>query len=171
MIFDYNGKKPKIGKNVFIAPTATIIGDVTIKDNASIWYGTILRGDMAPIVVGENTNIQDNCTVHLDTGKPAIIGANVSIGHNAVIHGCTIEPGCLIGINAVVLSDATVKAGSVVAAGAVVREGQHIGPSELWVGTPAVKKKDLKEADLKLLEYPVKEYLELAQTHARITRA
>ena len=91
MILEYKGQKPKIGKNVFIAPTATVVGDVEIKDGASIWFGTVLRGDRAAVSVGENSNIQDNCTVHADPGKPAIIGDNVSVGHNAVIHACTIE--------------------------------------------------------------------------------
>ena len=93
MIIEYKGKTPRIGQNVFIAPTAVIIGDVTIGDNASIWYNAVLRGDMEPIRIGENTNIQDNCMVHTDYGCPAIVGPNVSVGHNAVIHGCTIEDG------------------------------------------------------------------------------
>lgn len=120
MIIEYEGKTPSIGKNVFIAPNAIVIGDVKIDDNASIWYGVVIRGDMEPVSIGENTNIQDNCTVHTDYGHPAVIGSNVSIGHNAVIHGCTIENGCLVAMNAVVLSGALLEEGSIIAAGSVV---------------------------------------------------
>ena len=127
MIVAYEGKTPKIGNNVFIAPTATIIGDVTIDDNASIWYGTVVRGDMEPITIGRNTNIQDNCTVHTDYGHPTIIGGNVSVGHNAVVHGCTIEKNCLIAINAVVLSGAYMAEGAILAAGSVLREKDKLG--------------------------------------------
>ena len=147
MILEYKGIKPKIGKNVFIANTATIIGDVVIKDDASIWYGTVLRGDMASISVGEGTNIQDNCTLHTDVDKPAIVGDHVTIGHNAVVHGCVIENNCLIGINSVVLSNAHVKTGSVVAAGSVVKQGQVIGPYHLVAGIPATMKKKTVERD------------------------
>ncbi|MBW2591926.1 MAG: gamma carbonic anhydrase family protein [Deltaproteobacteria bacterium] len=149
MIIAFNGKKPRIGKNVFIAPTATIIGDVEIQDNSSVWYGAVLRGDTASITVGCNTNIQDNCTIHADPGKPARIGDRVTVGHNAVVHGCTVEEDSLIGINAVVLNRARIKTGSVVAAGSVVLENQVIGPFQLAAGTPAVVKKNLPE---KILE-------------------
>lgn len=143
MIIAFNGKKPKIGKNVFIAPTATIIGDVEIQDNSSVWYGAVLRGDVASIKVGCSTNIQDNCTVHADPGKPARIGDRVTVGHNAVVHGCTVEDDSLIGINTVVLNRARIRSGSIVAAGAVVKEGQIIGPCQLAAGIPAEIKKDL----------------------------
>ena len=168
MLLEYKGKKPKIGKNVFIAPTAAVIGDVEIGDNASIWYGAVLRGDMAPVRVGMNSNIQDNCTVHTDAGKPAIIGDNVTVGHNAVVHGCTVESNCLIGINAVVLNDAHVKTGSVVASGSVVREGQSVGPYHLMTGIPASVKKELTEKDAEAFGVPVKNYLELAKEHMKL---
>ncbi len=167
MILSFKDKKPRIGPNVFIAPTAVIIGDVTIEQGAGIWYGTVVRGDTAPIHIGANTNVQDNCTIHVDHGKPAVIGADVTVGHNAIVHGCTIEPQCLIGMNAVVLSGATVKTGCVVAAGAVIKENQAIGPFELVAGAPAVKKKDLDPSILELLDLPVQEYLTLAKEHRR----
>ena len=115
MIIKYKNKEPRIGKDVFIAPTATVIGDVTIADNASIWYGAVVRGDLASIAIGKNTNIQDNCTLHADKDIPLNIGSNVTVGHNAVVHGCTLEDRCLIGINAVVLNRAVVKSGTIVA--------------------------------------------------------
>ncbi|MGD8241313.1 MAG: gamma carbonic anhydrase family protein, partial [Desulfobacterales bacterium] len=137
MIEAFKGVRPKIGANVFIAPTAVVIGDVEIMEGASVWYGSVLRGDLAPIRIGRNTNIQDNCTIHVDPGQPALIGESVVMGHNAVVHGCTIEDDSLIGINAVVLNGARIRSGSIVAAGAVVLEKQSIGPLELAAGIPA----------------------------------
>lgn len=171
MILEFKGVKPKIGKNVFIAKTATIIGDVVIKDGASIWYGTVLRGDMAAIRVGECTNIQDNCTVHTDVDKPAIIGDNVTIGHNAVVHGCIVEDNCLIGINSIVLSSAQVKTGSVVAAGSVVKQGQIVGPYHLVAGVPATKKKSLSEDSLVKRKLTAMNYVKIAGEHETITKA
>lgn len=166
MLIDYRGKRPTIGRDVFIAPTAAIIGDVTIGDGASVWYGAVIRGDLASISIGENTNIQDNCTLHVDIEVPAVIGSDVTIGHNAVIHGCTVEDGSLIGINAVVLNHAHIKSGSIVAAGAVVKEGQTVGPNHLVAGTPAVFKKDLSGISPDRLEGPVKDYLMLSRYHS-----
>lgn len=161
MIVEFEDKQPQIGARVFIAPTAVIIGDVILEDDVSIWFGAVLRGDMAPIRVGKKSNIQDNCTVHTDYDKPAIIGASVTVGHNAVVHGCTIEDACLIGINAVVLNGAMVKTGSVVAAGSVVREGQVVGPNQLVAGSPAVVKRDLDETMAAKLREPAQRYARL----------
>lgn len=165
MIIKYNRIVPTIGKNVFIAPTAVVIGDVTIGDNASIWFNTVLRGDMAPITIGANANVQDNCTVHTDFGKPAVIGDNVTVGHNAVVHGCTIEAGSLVGIGAIVLNDAHVMEQTVVAAGAVVREGERVGPRQLVAGTPATVKKNLADLPMDRFERSVKQYLKLSATY------
>ena len=169
MIIEYEGKTPQIGKNVFIAPTATLIGDVTIGDNASIWYGTVLRGDMEPITVGENTNIQDNSTVHTDYGCPAVIGANVSIGHNAVVHGCTIEENCLVAINAIVLSGAYMESGSILAAGSVLREKERLEKYNLAAGVPAVVKKVLSKEAAQTFLQPVHNYLELSKKHLELS--
>ncbi len=158
MIVEFDNKQPQIGADVFIAPTAVIIGDVILKEGVSIWYGAVLRGDMAPIRVGPQTNIQDNCTIHTDHHKPAIIGASVTVGHNSVIHGCTIEDSCLIGIGSVVLNDAIVKTGSVVAAGSVVRERQVVGPYQLVAGTPARVKRELDPKEAAKLREPSQRY-------------
>ena len=168
MILTYEGKTPKIAANVFIAPTAVVIGAVDIQEGASIWYGTVLRGDMAAITVGRNTNIQDNCTVHTDHNHPTVIGAGVTIGHNAVIHGCVIEDDCLISIAAAVLSRAVIRKGAVVAAGAVVKEGQEIGPGELAAGMPATAKRLLTEADKIQISGAVAIYRDLAARHAAL---
>lgn len=170
MKYALNDKKPVIGHNVFVAPSAMIIGDVTIKDNASIWYGVVLRGDMEPITIGANTNIQDNCTLHTDYGSPLIIGDNVSVGHNAVVHGCIVEDDCLIAINAVVLNGAHIRKGSVVAAGSVVKEGQMVGPNQLVAGAPAIVKKTLTAEQVSAFGKPVRNYLELAGRHQKHLR-
>jgi carbonic anhydrase/acetyltransferase-like protein (isoleucine patch superfamily) len=169
MIIAYAGKTPQIGRNVFIAPNATLIGDVTIGDNASVWYGTVLRGDMEPITIGENTNIQDNCTVHTDYGCPAAIGANVSIGHNAVVHGCTIEENCLVAINAVVLSGAYMETGSILAAGSVLRERERLEKYNLAAGVPAAVKKVLSKEAAQTFLQPVQNYLELSKKHLELS--
>jgi len=166
MILPYKDKHPVITPGVFIAPTATIIGDVEISAGASIWYGAVLRGDLASIRIGANTNIQDNCTIHTDVDKPALIGDHVTVGHNAVVHGCTVEKSCLIGMNAVILTGAYLKTGTVIAAGAVVKEGQVAGPFQLLAGMPAVVKKKFTEEILEILDLPVDEYLELAADYS-----
>ena len=142
MILPYKGKMPTIGNNVYIAPTAVIIGDVIIEDDVSVWFGAVIRGDRDTIAIGSGSNVQDNCTLHVDSDHPLRIGAQTTIGHNAVIHGCTVEDRVLIGIGAVVLNDAVIHEGSVVAAGSVVPEGMRVGPFELAAGVPAkIKKK------------------------------
>ncbi len=165
MVQTLNGKTPKIGRDVFIAPTAVVIGDVEIGDGASIWYGAVLRGDMEPIRIGGNTNIQDNCTVHTDRGHPAVIGTGVTVGHHAVIHGCAIENHCLIGIGAIILSGAVIGEGSVIAAGAVVKEGQCVEPGMLMTGVPAAAKRSLNTDEQRLLHQPAATYTELARVH------
>ncbi|MEN8246452.1 MAG: gamma carbonic anhydrase family protein [Thermodesulfobacteriota bacterium] len=168
MITPYKGIQPVIHESAFIAQGVVVIGNVEIKQNASLWYGTVARGDIEAIVVGENTNIQDNCTLHTEYDFPLKIGRNVSVGHNAVVHGCTVEDDCLIGIGAVILNGAHVKKGSVVAAGSVVREGQVVGPYQMVAGTPAKVKRELDEESLKPFLQPAKNYLHHAAGHREI---
>ena len=113
------------------------MGDVTLGPRASVWYGTVLRGDMDRIVVGEATNLQDGTIVHVDAGRPALIGARVGVGHRAILHGCTVEDDCLIGMGSVLLNAVVVGTGSVVAAGAGLREGMVVPPGSLVMGVPA----------------------------------
>ena len=125
-----------IDPSAFIAPGAMVMGDVTLGPHSSVWYACVLRGDMAAIVVGENSNLQDGTIVHVDEGKPARIGARVGVGHRAVIHGCTIEDECLIGMGSILLNDVHIGSGSVVAAGALVTEGTRVPAGSLVVGVP-----------------------------------
>ena len=113
------------------------MGDVTLGEDASVWYGAVLRGDMAPIVIGAQSNIQDGTIVHVDEGKPALIGARVGVGHRVILHACIVEDECLIGMGSILLNDVRIGTGSVVAAGAVVPEGMQVPPGSLVMGVPA----------------------------------
>src|SRR5258705_7039366 len=127
----------RIDRTAFIAPGAVVLGDVTLGPRSSVWYQAVLRGDMAPIVIGEATNIQDGTIVHVDEGKPALIGARVGVGHRVVLHGCTVEDECLIGMGSVLLNGVVIGTGSVVAAGAIVPEGMVVPAGALVIGVPA----------------------------------
>ncbi len=141
------GKSPKIDPTCFVAENATIIGDVEIGKNSSIWYGVVIRGDVNFIKIGENTNIQDGTVIHATYQKfPVIIGDNVTIGHNAVIHACTIDDTVLIGMGAIVMDNAIIHSGSIVAAGSVVTPNTVVEPYSLYAGIPARKIKDLEPA-------------------------
>ncbi|MBN1822355.1 MAG: gamma carbonic anhydrase family protein [Prolixibacteraceae bacterium] len=140
------GKTPKIGKKVFVAENATIIGDVVIGNNCSIWYSAVIRGDVHYIRIGENTNIQDGVIIHSTYKKsPTNIGSNVTIAHGAVIHGCTLEDNVMIGMNAVILDDAVVRNNSIVAAGSVVTKGTIVESGSVYGGIPAKKIKNISK--------------------------
>lgn len=144
IIKEVRGYTPKMGSNCFLAETAAIIGDVTMGNDCSIWYGTVLRGDVNTITIGNKVNIQDGAVVHtLYQRSKTIIGNNVSIGHNATVHGATIEDNCLIGIGAVVLDNAIVESGAIVAAGALVTSGMRVEANSIYAGVPAKKIKDV----------------------------
>ncbi|RQP14442.1 MAG: gamma carbonic anhydrase family protein [Chryseobacterium sp.] len=150
LIRELNGKTPQIGDDTFLAETATVIGDVQMGAQCSIWYNAVLRGDVNYIKMGNKVNIQDNVMVHCTYLKsPTNIGNNVSIGHNAIIHGCTIQDNVLIGMGAIVMDDCVVESNAIVAAGAVVTQGTHIKAGELWAGVPA---KRIREVSMELIE-------------------
>jgi len=145
MLIEFNGKRPKIAENVFIAPNATIIGDVVIEEGASVWFGAVIRGDSGQIRVGSGTSVQDNAVLHVNGRFDTIIGRNVVIGHAAVLEGCTIGDGVLVGMNATVLEGAKVGALSAIAAGAVVREQANIPSGVMVAGVPAKIRAELSE--------------------------
>jgi carbonic anhydrase/acetyltransferase-like protein (isoleucine patch superfamily) len=165
LILPYGKHVAHIHPTVFVAPSAVIIGDVEIEEGASVWFGAVLRGDMAPIRIGAGTNIQDNCTLHTDIDTPVSIGAGVTVGHNAVVHGCTIESDCLIGMGALVLNRARVLRGSIIAAGSVVRQDSVIGPGQLAAGTPATIKKDLSDEAAATIADSEVHYRDLAEAY------
>ena len=127
---------PTVHPTAWIAPTAAVMGNVTLGAESSVWYGAVLRGDMAPIVIGAQSNIQDGTIVHVDEGVPCTVGARVGVGHRVILHGCTVEDECLIGMGSVILNNVVVGKGSVVAAGAVIPEGVVIPPGSLVMGVP-----------------------------------
>ena len=132
-----NGQVPTIGRDTFIAPGAKLIGDVRLGDGASVWYNTVIRADIAPVIIGAGTNIQDGCVLHVDPDGPLCIGANVTVGHMAVLHACTIEDECLIGIQSTVLSGAHIRRHSIVGASALVSESKDFAEGSLLLGVPA----------------------------------
>jgi len=150
LIRELNGCAPKIGENTFLAETAVIIGDVTIGRDCSIWYNTVLRGDVNTITIGDRVNIQDGAVVHtLYKQSKTIIGNDVSVGHNAIIHGGIIEDKCLIGMGATILDNAVVATGCIIAANALVLSGAKLEPNSVYAGIPAKKVKDVTEEQRK----------------------
>ena len=143
MIIEYNGKKPQVARNVFVAPTAVLVGDVQVHEGASIWFGAVLRGDHGTIIVGAGSNVQDNSTVHVPRDGSTTLGENVTIGHGAVLEGCRIGRGAIIGMNAALLQGTEIGVEVLVAAGSVVAEGTSIPPRMLAAGVPAQVKKEL----------------------------
>ena len=159
---------PVLGADCFVAPNATVIGDVHIGDQSSVWFGSVLRGDVFRIRIGARTNIQDLSVVHVTTGvNPTILGDGVTVGHRAVLHGCTIEDGALIGMGAVVLDRARVGECALVGAGSVVTEGTTIPAGTLAIGAPARPRRDLRPEELASLARSAQDYAELAATYAR----
>jgi carbonic anhydrase/acetyltransferase-like protein (isoleucine patch superfamily) len=151
----------------FIASSADVMGDVSLGEDASVWYHAVLRGDISPIVVGARSNIQDLTMIHVDEGVPCIIGADVGVGHRCVLHGCTIEDGCLIGMGAVLLNNVHVGAGSVIGAGAVVPEGVRIPPGSLVMGVPAKVVRPVDDALRGRMRLGIEHYVRLARLHAQ----
>jgi carbonic anhydrase/acetyltransferase-like protein (isoleucine patch superfamily) len=154
-----------IHPTAFIASTAAVMGDVTLGEESSVWYGAVLRGDMAPIAIGAQTNVQDGTVVHVDEGVPCTVGRRVGVGHRVILHGCTVEDECLIGMGAVLLNDVRIGTGSVVAAGAVIPEGMQVPPRSLVMGVPG---RIVRQVDAGLTEriaFTWAHYVEQARAH------
>ncbi|MDT0621041.1 gamma carbonic anhydrase family protein [Croceitalea vernalis] len=144
IIYPVNGKSPQIGKDCFIAENATIVGEVEMGDECSVWFNAVIRGDVHFIKMGNKVNIQDGAVIHCTYKKsPTTIGDNVSIGHNAIVHGCTIKSNVLIGMGAIVMDDCVVESNSIIAAGAVVTKGTRVPSGTIFAGMPAKKLKNI----------------------------
>ncbi|MBK3574217.1 gamma carbonic anhydrase family protein [Streptomyces sp. MBT65] len=165
LIIGIGGREPQVDEEAFVAPTASVIGDVTLSAGASVWYGAVLRGDVEGISVGARSNIQDNCTLHADPGFPVRVGERVSVGHNAVVHGATVEDDCLIGMGATVLNGAVIGAGSLVAAQALVPQGMVVPAGSLVAGVPAKVRRELSGEEREGLTLNGTMYAELAKAH------
>ncbi|WP_425407984.1 gamma carbonic anhydrase family protein [Hyphococcus sp.] len=171
LIFAIGGKTPKIHKSAFIAPGAVICGDVEVHENASIWYGCVLRGDSNKIVIGKGSNIQDGTIIHVDEpsmgGVPTIIGDNVLVGHKCMLHGATVEDGGFVGMCATMLDGSLVKTGAMLAAGAFLAPKKIVPAGEMWAGMPARKFRDLKEGEDKAALMGAAHYVEEAKAHRK----
>ncbi len=162
----YRNTQPSLGTGVFVADTALIIGDVTIGDQSSVWFHSVLRGDINSIRVGARSNLQDGTVVHVDAGRnPVVIRDEVTIGHHATIHGCEIESRCLIGMGATILSGAVVRSGALVAAGSLVREGQVVPAKTVVAGVPATVVREVLPEEADMIVNSASHYVDYAQIY------
>lgn len=160
MIYNFKDKKPKTDEAVFIAPSADIIGEVTLGKDVSVWFNATIRADLSPVTIGDGTNVQDNCVIHVDTDKPTTVGKNVIIGHNVILHGCTVGDNSLIGMGAVVLNGAVIGEGCVVGAGALVTENKKFPDRSLIIGSPAKAIRTLTDEQVQKILEGVDRYIE-----------
>ena len=171
-VFDLGERSPRFPApgEYWIAPTAVVVGDVELKRNASIWFGAVLRGDNDPIVIGENSNVQDLSVLHTDEGVPLTIGANVTVGQKVMLHGCSIGDGSLIGIGSVVLNRAVIGANCIVGANSLVTEGKAFPDNSLIVGSPARVVRELRQEESAMLQASALHYVENWRRYARDMR-
>lgn len=160
-LYQLGSRRPRVHPSVFVAPTASVIGDVEVGEGSSIWYGAVLRGDEDRIRIGSGTNVQDNAVIHCSEGLPTVVGNDVTVGHSALLEGCVVEDGALVGMGAILLHNSRLGAGSVLAAGSVLLEGTEIPAGTLGAGTPARVKKASSAG-----ERPARVYHALAAAHA-----
>ncbi|MGL5330573.1 MAG: gamma carbonic anhydrase family protein [Peptostreptococcaceae bacterium] len=165
MIKDYMGKSPQIDDSVFVAESADIIGEVSIEKNASVWYNVVIRADVQPVTIGENSNIQDGCVVHTAYDIPTIIGKNVTVGHKALVHGCTIGDNTLIGMGAIVLDGAEVGENTLLGAGSLVPPGKKIPSGVLAMGSPAKVIRELSLEEIENITKSALNYVKTANNH------
>ncbi|MFG1931064.1 gamma carbonic anhydrase family protein [Mycobacterium sp. NPDC048908] len=165
LILPIRGRAPQLHDESWVAPNASVIGQVTLAARASVWYSATLRAEAEPVEIGFGSNIQDGVTIHVDPGFPARIGANVSVGHNAVLHGCEIDDGCLIGMGAVILNGAKIGAGSLIAASALVPQGVVVPPRSLVAGVPGKVRRELSDAEVAHNRNNAQVYQALVELH------
>jgi carbonic anhydrase/acetyltransferase-like protein (isoleucine patch superfamily) len=166
-IYRIGDDSPDIAPDAFVAPTATVIGKVTLKSRASVWFGAVIRGDNEPITIGESSNIQEGAVLHTDPGVPLTIGERVTVGHQAMLHGCTIGDGSLVGIQAVILNGAVIGKNCLVGAGAVVTERKTFPDRSLILGSPAKVVRELTDEAIAGLEASAASYAERQAQYAR----
>lgn len=160
MIYQYNDIKPTLPGEYYIADNATVIGDVVMKNQSSVWFGTVLRGDIEPIILGERSNIQDNSVAHTGKGAPTIIGDDVTVGHKVTLHGCTIGNNCLIGMGAILLDKCEIGDNCIIGAGSIVAQGRKIPAGSLALGSPARVIRTLSEEDFANIRSYAERYVE-----------
>lgn len=165
MKLQFNGVAPSINENAYVSESVDIIGDVKVEENVSIWFGARLRADMNKIVIGANSNIQENAVVHVDIESPVIIGENVTIGHSAIIHGCNISNNVLVGMGSIILNNAKILKNSIVGAGALVTQGKEFEEGVLILGNPAKAVRKLSEEEIKSIKRSADNYVALSKKY------
>lgn len=170
LVMPYLDYRPTIGRDVYIAPTASVIGRTFLGDQASVWFGAVLRGDIAEVRLGHGSNIQDNSVMHVGDDDPCIVGDNVSIGHSVTLHGCTVEDDCMIGMGAIILNKVVVGRGSVIGAGAMVTQGTIIPPWSLVLGSPAKVKRELTDEERIFYAHFAPKYTQVAKHYLDMER-
>lgn len=166
MIYPYRENQPRLGQGVFVADNASVIGDVELGDQASVWFGSVIRADVNHVRIGARTNIQDLSVIHVDYGDhPTVLAEDITVGHRAILHGCRIERGALIGMGAIVMDRVVVGAQSLVAAGSLVSPGTTVPPRSLVVGSPARVTRELNDQELQGLVESSHHYVELGQEY------
>jgi carbonic anhydrase/acetyltransferase-like protein (isoleucine patch superfamily) len=169
LIREYAGKRPKVGERVYLAETAALIGDVVLGDDVSVWYNTVLRGDCNWIRVGDRSNIQDNCAIHVtDVHYPTVLEEEVTLGHGAIVHGAVVRKGALIGIRSTVLDGADVGASAFIGAGALVPPRTVVPPGTLWLGVPARQVRTLSDDEVEDLKHFHSNYLRYKEEYFRV---
>jgi carbonic anhydrase/acetyltransferase-like protein (isoleucine patch superfamily) len=169
LVREYAGKTPRLGARVYLAETAAVIGDVVLGDDVSVWYNSVVRGDCHSIRIGDRTNIQDNCAIHVTQGTyPTVLEEEVTLGHGAIVHGAVVRRGALIGIRATVLDGADVGESAFVGAGALVTPRTVVPPRTLWLGAPARRVRDLSDAEVEDLKHFHSNYLGYKEEYFRI---
>ncbi|MCC3376509.1 gamma carbonic anhydrase family protein [Cohnella sp. REN36] len=170
MFIRYEDQYPRLASGIYVAEGAKIVGNVTIGEDSSVWFNAVLRGDLAPIVIGRRCNIQDGVVGHVNTDQPLLLEDGVSVGHAAIVHGCKIGKGTLIGMGAIVLNGAEIGEYALVGAGAIVTERQVIPPYTLCLGTPAKVVRELNEQDLQRMQRTADSYVSKGKQYANPTR-
>ncbi|PIR39443.1 MAG: gamma carbonic anhydrase family protein [Alphaproteobacteria bacterium CG11_big_fil_rev_8_21_14_0_20_39_49] len=159
-LYTYKGIRPTVAAGAFVAPSADIIGDVEIGTKSGIWFGCVLRGDVAQVRVGERTNIQDGTVIHVTrNGHPTIIGSGVTIGHQALLHACKLEDSCFVGMGATIMDDAIIESGGMVAAGALITPSKVVKKGQIWAGNPGKFFRDLTEEEAKFIKISEDNYV------------
>lgn len=167
MSWDFSRTKAAIHPRSFVAQGACLIGAVTLEEGASVWYNSVLRADLEPITIGRNSNIQDGCVIHVETGKPALVGANVTVGHRVVLHACTVGDGTLIGMGSLVLDGAVIPPRSLLGAGSLVPQGKTYPEGSLILGSPARVVRKLSEAEIAAIAESAAHYRQFWEAYLR----
>ncbi|MDR2995271.1 MAG: gamma carbonic anhydrase family protein [Bacillus cereus] len=170
MIYPYKEKNPKIASSAFVADYVTITGDVSVGEESSIWFNTVIRGDVSPTIIGDRVNVQDQCTLHQSPKYPLILEDDVTVGHQVILHSCHIKKDALIGMGSIILDGAEIGEGAFIGAGSLVSQGKKIPPNTLAFGRPAKVVRELTEADRKDMERIRTQYVEKGQYYKSLQK-